>query len=338
MGATIADCRSLPEASPLIPVTFPADILKRCRFLAGPTACGKSEAGVVLAERLNGEIVSLDSMAVYRGMDVGTAKPTPAQRERVPHHLIDVADPHEEFSVARYLAAAETACREILDRGRTPLFVGGTGLYLRSLLRGVFDGPSADWEFRRRCEIEAEAHGPQHLYEELRRQDPAAAANLHPHDLRRVIRALEVLHVTGRPLSQQQTQPPRPVEERPEDVVWLNPPRAWLRGRIDRRVLQMVEAGLVDEVRRLLSADPPPGRTARQGLGYKEVIAHLTADVSLPETIERIQTRTRQFAKRQCTWFRNLPECRPIPITAGETPEEIAERVLQTSPRSGMMG
>lgn len=310
-------------------MTLTIDHLQQCRFLAGPTACGKSELALQLAERWSAEIVSMDSMALYRGMDVGTAKPTPDQRSRVPHHLIDVVGPHEEFSVAEYIAAAAAACGEIIQRGRVPLFVGGTGLYLRSLLRGVFQGPPADPELRGRLEAEAAAYPPGHLHRLLQECDPAAAKKLHPHDRRRLVRALEVFYVTGRPLSEQQQQPPLPPERRPRFVAWLDPPRDWLHERINRRVEAMFAAGLVDEVRTLLEADPPLGRTARQGLGYKEVIEHLEHGVPLEGTITRIQTRTRQFAKRQCTWFRNLEECRAIAISGKESTAELAEIVVR---------
>ena len=306
---------------------LPNDLLQQCWFLAGPTACGKTETALLLAERLDAEVVSLDSMALYRGMDIGTAKPTVAERERVPHHLVDVIDPNEEYSVADYLAASDSACRQILAGGKTPLFVGGTGLYLRSLLRGVFEGPAADWDYRRQLEAEAASHGDAVLHAQLERIDPESAASLHPNDQRRVIRALEVHHVTGRPLSEQQQHPPLPEASRPRHVYWLDPPRPWLHERINRRVEQMIAAGLVEEVRTLLRADPPMGRTARQGLGYKEVIAHLEGEASLDTTIEMIQTRTRQFAKRQYTWFRNLEECRSVDISGDETPEDLARTI-----------
>jgi tRNA dimethylallyltransferase len=306
---------------------FPADLLMTCRFLAGPTACGKSEAAVFLAERIGAEIVALDSMSLYWGMDVGTAKPSAALRQAVPHHLVDVIEPHEEFSLAEYVAAAEAACRDIAGRGRVPLFVGGTGLYLRGVLRGVFDGPPANWTFRRAIESEAAAHPPQWLHDRLREVDPDSAARLHPHDARRIVRALEVHHVTGRPLSEQQRQGPLPPERRPPWVLWLDPPRDWLAARIDRRVQQMIADGLVEEVRGLLGRDRPMSHTAQQALGYKEVIAHLTEGVPLAETVDLIQRRTRQFAKRQLTWFRNLAECRPAPISGRESPAELAERL-----------
>ncbi|HID20849.1 MAG TPA: tRNA (adenosine(37)-N6)-dimethylallyltransferase MiaA [Planctomycetaceae bacterium] len=316
-------------------MAIPSDIVQQCWFLAGPTACGKSDAGVELAERIGGEIISLDSMALYRGMDLGTAKPPEPLRRRVPHHLIDVLEPHEEHTVADYVDRAGRACREILDRGHVPLFVGGTGLYLRSLLRGICESPPADWELRRRLQQEAERHGPEFLHRELSRVDPDSAARLHPHDTRRLIRALEVFHTTGVPLSRQQREEPRPESERPRHVYWLRPPRPWLYERINRRVERMIEAGLIEEVRRLLSAPRPLSRTARQALGYKEVIdafeqsggQDLSAE-QIAQVVELIQRRTRQFAKRQFTWFRNLVECRPVDITGEESPAEVAERLI----------
>ena len=204
----------------------------------------------------------------------------------------------------------------------------GTGLYLRAVLRGVFAGPAANWDFRRRLEKEAADNRPEFLHERLRAADPETAGRLHPNDIRRIIRALEVLHVTGKPLSQQQQEQPLPESERPPHIHWLSPPRDWLHHRIDARVIAMIDAGLVEEVRTLLSASKPMSRTARQGLGYKEVIDHLEGGLTLPETIETIQRRTRQFAKRQHTWFRNLEECQPIEVTGEETSAEVAERLM----------
>jgi tRNA dimethylallyltransferase len=308
------------------------ELLRRAWFLAGPTACGKSAIALELAERIGGEIVALDSMTLYRGMDIGTAKPLFADRERVPHHLFDVLDPHEEFNVAEYLTAAERTLEDIVARGRTPLFVGGTGLYLRSLLRGVFEGPAADWELRRRLIGEADAWGPEALYQRLSAVDSVTAARLSPNDLRRVIRALEVFEITGVPLSVQQQNAPLPPGERPSHVYWLEPPRAWLHERINRRVLEMFAAGLVDEVRTLLARPQPLSHTARQALGYNEVIDWLergTGDTA--EVIAEIQTRTRQFAKRQHTWFRNLEECIAVPIAGSESADQIADRLQRFS-------
>lgn len=301
-----------------------SDVLKQCLFLAGPTASGKTEISLAIAEKLGRiEIVSLDSMTLYRGMDIGTAKPTPGELTRVPHHLIDVIAAHEEFSVADYLSAARTACEQIVQRGHRPLFVGGTGLYLRSVLRGVFEGPPADWSIRGRLEqqaADAARKGDGYwLMRQLEKVDSESALRLHPNDARRLIRALEVFEITGKPLSAQQQQPAMPPEQRPAHVYWIDGPREWLHERIDRRVDVMFDRGLLDEVRQLLRASPPISHTARQGLGYKELMDALhdnpdaaLSDGELKAAKELIQTRTRQFAKRQCTWFRNLEECIPI--------------------------
>lgn len=304
--------------------------LRKCWFLAGPTACGKTAAAMGLAQRINAEIVALDSMSLYRGMDIGTAKPTAAE-QAVVHHLIDILDPWEDYSVAQYLRAAESACREIVDRGRVPLFVGGTGLYLRALLRGVFEGPPADWAFRTRLNADLEREGMNALHARLRSVDPDSAARLHPHDARRVIRALEVHHLTGRPASELQQQVPLPPELRPRHVYWLEPPREWLHNRIDARVRQMMADGFVDEVRRLMAGPRPPGRTAGRALGYAQIIDHLAGRSSLEAAVVDIQTATRQFAKRQHTWFRNLVECRAIPIKGNESAEELTSLILSAA-------
>jgi tRNA dimethylallyltransferase len=306
---------------------FETPLLQKCWFLAGPTACGKTAVGVALAERLRAEVVALDSMSLYRGMDIGTAKPSADERARVPHHLIDVLEPHQSCSVAEYLRAAHDACRRIVDRGRTPLFVGGTGLYLRAVLRGVFEGPSADWGFRQRLEADAAGRPADWLHEQLAAVDPATARRLPPRDVRRIVRALEIHHLTGHPASELRQQLPLPPEERPRHVYWLHPPRDWLRERIDRRVDSMLAAGFVEEVRSLVSREQPLSRTAAQALGYREMIDHLEGRCTLPEAVRDIQQHTRQFAKRQHTWFRNLIECTPIAMTGPESPEELAGRI-----------
>lgn len=320
----------------------------KCWFLAGPTASGKTAASLELATRINAEIIALDSMTLYRGMDIGTAKPTPEEQAKIRHHLIDILDPRDEFSVAAYISAAKAACLEIVANGRVPLFTGGAGLYLRGLLRGVFQGPSADWSIRRRLEEMARNDGPQSLHNQLTRVDAVTARRLHPNDERRVIRALEVFELTGQPLSVLQQHGPRAIDQRPRHVYWLSPPRDWLYRRIDTRVEQMIADGLVREVRELVERDGPLSHTARQALGYKEIIDwHETkapvgirspldstaADEvhSLRQVVEIIQTRTRQFAKRQQTWFRNLDECRPAMISGEETAAEVAQTILRLS-------
>jgi tRNA dimethylallyltransferase len=305
------------------------DLLKRCWILAGPTAVGKSAVALELAELLGAEIVALDSMTVYRGMDIGTAKPSPEDQARVPHHMLDLIDPHEEYSLAQYLTTAESVCEGIVGRGHIPLFVGGTGLYLRGLLRGLFEGPAADWNVRRRLEDLETTGGPGTLHRELQKIDPDSAARLHANDLRRIIRALEVHELTGIPLFLQQQQAALPLDQRPRHVYWLEPQREWLYERINQRVVAMFNSGLVEEVRSLQQLPDGLGRTSRQALGYKEVLDHLEGRCTLEEAVEILQTRTRQFAKRQHTWFRNLPECHAVPITGDESSRTLARRLLE---------
>lgn len=303
-------------------------LLQKCWFLAGPTASGKTATALELAGRLNAEIVSMDSMAIYRRMDIGTAKPNANEQNQVPHHLIDVVEPCEEFSVADYVQRATTVAREIMERGCTPLFVGGTGLYLRSMLRGVFDGPAADWGLRHELSESLKEHGNEWLHQQLQNVDATTAARLHPNDTRRVIRAIEVFRVTGAPLSEQQNHEPMPAEQRPQAVLWIEPPRAWLHDRINRRVALMMQEGLSAETEQLLAESPPPGRTARQALGYREIISHLEDGQPLDECVEQIKTGTRQFAKRQHTWFRNLEECTSVSIQGDESVERLAEMMI----------
>jgi tRNA dimethylallyltransferase len=307
---------------------FPPDLLTKCWFLAGPTASGKSATALELAERLGGEILALDSMTIYRGMDIGTAKPSAVDRSRIPHHLLDLVDPHVEFSLAEFVAVATEATRQILGRGKVPLFVGGTGLYLRGLLRGVFAGPAADWTLRGELEAFVRESGELALHSRLAQIDPPLAARLPPADVRRVIRGIEVFVQTGQPLSSQQQQGPRPIHERPVATLWLHPPRDWLNSRINTRVDEMIAAGLAAEARALSARPQGLGRTARQALGYREVLDALERGLPIEQTRELIQLRTRQFAKRQHTWFRNLEECREVAITGTESPKELADRCL----------
>lgn len=293
-------------------------------ILTGPTASGKSAVALWVAERIDAEIISMDSMALYRGMDIGTAKPSRADRQRVPHHLIDVLEPWESASVAWWLSEAARCCQDILARGRRVLIQGGTPLYLKALLRGLFEGPPGDLELRRRLHTLP----PAELHAELARRDPVAAARLHPHDVKRIVRALEVLELTGKPISawQQEFARPRP---RPIPPIWLHLPRAVLYQRIDQRVDQMLAAGLLDEVRTLAALPRPLSREARQALGYKELLAYLGGKISLGRAVDQIKTRSRQFAKRQLTWFRHLEECQPLDIRPDESPQEIAQRLVE---------
>jgi tRNA dimethylallyltransferase len=308
------------------------DLFGTAWYLTGPTAAGKTAVGIELARRIGAEIVSLDSMAIYRGMDIGTAKPTAAERAAVPHHLIDIRDPQEEFSVADYLDAAGDVAREIAARGKQALFVGGTALYLKALLRGLFSGPPADWKLRAELEELARISGVEALHTRLEAADPVAAKKLHPNDVRRIIRALEVHAATGKPISALQEQFDKGRSASECRVFVLDWPRDTLDERIRKRVDQMFADGLVHEVRMLLASPPSTlSRTAAQAVGYRETIEHLRGERDLPETIELVKLRTRQFAKRQMTWFRSLSECRWISMSDPFDTAEIAERIAKAA-------
>jgi tRNA dimethylallyltransferase len=302
--------------------------LADCWFLTGSTASGKSVLGVQLARELNGEILSLDSMAIYRHMDIGTAKPSPAEQGEIPHHLIDILDPHEEFSVAQYLALAQATVNDIRARGKTPIFVGGTPLYLKTLLRGFFEGPPADWRLREELEEEARAKSWDTLYTRLEQVDPAAAARIERNDQRRIVRALEVYELTGRPLSELQREFERETPSAELRVFILDWPRPIMHERINARVEQMIAAGLVAETEALLKLPQGLGRTALQAVGYAEIREHLSGQKSLNEAILRIQARTRQFAKRQMTWFRSLGELRWVTMEKSRGSDAILAEIL----------
>ncbi len=280
-----------------------------CWYLTGATAVGKTQIGLALAEQLQAEIISLDSMAVYRGMDIGTAKPTPEQQARVAHHGIDVVDPSEEFSIACYLEAAHAAMAEIKSRGNQVLFVGGTPLYLKGLLRGLSAGPPANWQMREEIEAEVATLDSGMLHQRLEQLDPMAAAQIHPHDTRRLIRALEVLRTTGEPISHHQLE--FEEENQAEDcrVFVLRRARQEQVERINLRVDHMLERGLEAEVRDLTANGKVLGRTASQAVGYREMLEYFEHG-DRESMVDKIKTRTRRFAKRQGTWFRSLAECR----------------------------
>ena len=315
-------------ATAAIGMHLSSEILKQCWFLAGPTAVGKSEVAVELARRIDAEIVSLDSMSMYRGMDIGTAKPSQRLRALVPHHLIDVIEPHDEFSVAQFVEAAGRSAEEIVARERDAAVCRrnrtlsaqpiarrlrraagrpGSAVRIGGRAAAATPGGSARDVSRRRSGV--------------RDTDSIPTTSAGSFALWKSITA-RVNH-----FPQLQRQLPLPPEMRPENVFWLSPPRPWLYERINRRVEKMFAEGLLDEVARLLAAPNPLSRTARQALGYQEAIDHLEGRLSLAETIERIQTRTRQFAKRQHTWFRHLEECRAVEISGDETASELAERI-----------
>ncbi len=296
----------------------PSSILHpRPVLLAGPTAVGKSEIALRLAEQLGGEIISADSMQVYRGLDIGTAKPAPADRARVPHHLIDICDLTGAFDAAQFARLAHRAVAEIQSHGRVPVLCGGTGLYFKAFLEGLGEAPPADATLR----AELEAAPLENLLAELRERDPAAYERIDKKNPRRVIRAVEVIRLTGKPFSAQQSRwgetPGEPQGQNETSgsrgrsphqsmsrVFCFTRSSADLHARINVRVDAMFGRGLVDETRELLKHGLTENKTAMQAIGYRQVVEHLRGERSLPETIELVKIRTRQFAKRQLTWFR----------------------------------
>ena len=278
--------------------------------IAGPTACGKTTLGVLLAQRFCGEVVSVDSMQIYRGMTVGTAAPTAEEMQGVPHHMIAVADPAEQWSAAEYVQRATPVVDDILARGKLPVLVGGTGLWMDALIRGHgFAKGHAGGAIRRELEARLEREGIAPLLEELRQVDPESAERLHPADTKRILRALEVYRETGSTISAHNAAtrmiPPR------YDAVWIGlqfADRADMKALIDRRVDKMVQEGLLDEVRALLAMGLPRNATAMQAIGYKEFLGVLDGALTEPEAIELVKLRSRQYAKRQLTWLRRNPD------------------------------
>ncbi|MDG1510607.1 MAG: tRNA (adenosine(37)-N6)-dimethylallyltransferase MiaA [Mariniblastus sp.] len=307
----------------------PSDIqlALKCWFLTGATASGKTKVSLELARILDAEIISLDSMAIYRGMDIGTAKPDSTQQSAVPHHLIDIVDPPESFSVSEYRDSALSKIREIHESGKQVLFVGGTALYLKALLRGLFEGPPADWDFRKEIEQEIENSGAEFLHQRLAMIDPVSAHKLHENDHRRIIRALEVYKQTGKPISHWQMQFDEGRQADQCRVFTIRHDRPVLHQRIEARVEAMFSEGLVDEVRGLLERWSDIGKTASQAVGYREVIDFLSDKMSMEETVERVRVRTRKFARHQETWFRGMSECRILDLESEFDPSELAQKI-----------
>ena len=278
--------------------------------VVGPTATGKTKMGVALAKRFDGEVVSVDSMQLYRGMAIGTAAPTREEMEGIPHHMVAVADPAESWSAARYVHEADACVQDILRRGKLPVLVGGTGLYLDALIRGTdFAAGSQGTELRQQLQRRARQEGTETLLEELRRIDPAAAQKLHLRDEKRIIRALEVWYETGRTI----TEHDRQERQRPPkyDALYIGLDfldRQDLRDRIDKRVDTMVEQGLLEEVETLLASGLPRDATALQAIGYKQFLAVAEGTATRQEAIAEVKLRSRQYAKRQLTWLRRNPD------------------------------
>jgi tRNA dimethylallyltransferase len=296
-------------------------------ILAGPTAVGKTDASILLARELKAEIVSADSMQIYRGMDIGTAKPSPEQRKLIYHHMLDVVEPNQPYSVGDYLRDARSAIDGIIASEGTPLVVGGTGLYIRALMRGLFHGPPADLELRERL-LQREAEGGAGvLYSDLVKVDPEAAVKIHPNDLRRTVRALEVYYLRDRKLSDFQRE--HAFAERPYRflLLFLVRSRNELYPRIEKRVDEMIERGLEAEVRTLMDRGYSPDLISMQGLGYKHFFAHFLGRTTRDEAVALLKRDTKRYAKRQFTWFRREPDATWVDITGLDRAEAIVERI-----------
>jgi tRNA dimethylallyltransferase len=314
----------MPTTNPIRPpLPTPADFAGSL-VLTGATGSGKSGLALELAEQHGCEIVSMDSMTIYRHLTIGTAKPTAQEMARVPHHLVDVLDPWVSGSVAWWLIEAKKACEHIRSRGQTPLFVGGTPFYLKALLQGLFEAPAPDAELRAKLEAECAEIGVEAFHAKLMAVDAITAKRLHPNDTRRVVRALEVFHSTGQPISALQTTWDSPafgntaVPKPDIRAVVLDWPRDVLRARIEQRVHAMMAAGWLEEVRELEKLPRPVCAEAAAALGYPELRRHLAGELSLEEAVDWIIIRTQQFAKRQLTWFRGL---RTIPFVNAAAPD-----------------
>jgi tRNA dimethylallyltransferase len=292
---------------------------------AGPTAVGKSEIALCLAEKIGGEIIAVDSMQVYCGLDIGTAKPTPAERARVPHHLIDVVELTEKFDAAKFVTLARAAVSVIQSRGRVPILCGGTGLYFKAFLEGLGEAPPSDTALR----AELEATPLEQLLAELQQLDPATFAKIDRQNPRRVVRAVEVIRLTGRPFSEQRADwhHASRITHHAHRCFGIARGADQLRARIDVRVDEMFRRGLVNETRQLLERGLAQNRIAMQAIGYRQVVEHLRGERSLKETIELVKIRTRQFAKRQLTWFRKYAALDWIELTTPNSVDEAVRRI-----------
>lgn len=298
--------------------------------VTGPTATGKTALGVLLARELDGEIVSADSMQVYKGMNIGTAKVSPKEMQGIPHHMLDVAEPFENYSLARYVKEADACVQDILDRGKLPILVGGTGLYIDSLVAGrVFDEAASDLKLRAELEARYEARGGEALLQELAQVDPQRAAKLHPADRKRLLRALEVFYLTGQTISAHDAESRRvPAKYDAMCLALSFRDRKHLYARIDSRVDTMEKAGLFEEVSALLASGVPENCTAMQAIGYKETARALRGEISRQEALDLVRRESRRYAKRQLTWLRRKE--RLCWILWEQTPDLKLARQLST--------
>ena len=314
----------------------------RLCVIVGPSASGKERLALAVAERLGAEIVSVDSMKVYRGLDIATAKPPARERARVPHHCLDIADPKRPFSAAAFAKAADAAIRDIAARGKIPVLSGGTAFYYKALLEGLFAGPGADPDLRAELEERAGAEGGAALHAELAKLDPAAAAKIHAGDIRRLVRALEVIRITGAPLSARQTQwrafhAPDGAGRRagffadpryPFVMFRIVRAREDLRRRIAGRIERMAKSGLAEEARRVYEARGEMSRVPLQAVGYKEFFPYFAGDAALAEAMERLRLNTNRLVRNQDTWFRKFP-ARELAMAPGDDAADAAGAVAR---------
>jgi len=299
--------------------------------ITGPTATGKSEVGVMVAEKMGGQIISADSAQVYRGMDIGTAKPTPAEMRGITHHLIDIVDPDQEYSAALFQEQARKIIADLASRKILPVMVGGTGLYIRAVVDSYnFSNAKGDPLLRNRLLKEASLHGPEALHGKLLEVDPVAASRLHPRDLRRVIRALEVYYLTGKTISSYQNRDETGKPLYNLLMFGLTMARDKLYNRIEQRVDKMIAAGLIDEVRRLLKKGYSPELSSMRSLGYKEIINYLSGELTLEQAVEILKRNTRRFAKRQLTWFRRDQRIKWLDLDKLDTLNRVAQEITKS--------
>ena len=307
-------------------------------FLVGPTAIGKSQVAMLVARALKTEILTADSTQVYRGMDIGTDKPSAGARAEVPHRLIDLVDPDEPFNAGQYRRAAVFEIARLHGDGLIPLVVGGTGLYVRTLAYGLWEGPAADWELRRQW-LEAEAaQGEGHLWTQLAQVDPLLAAKIHPRDRNKIVRGLEVAKQTGIPLSEWHQRHGFLERPFPSVMIGLTMDRAALYRRIDTRVLREIQDGLVEETQRLLDMGYGEHLGSMKALGYRQMTGYLRGRYGYDEAVRRLQRDTRHFAKRQMTWFRSDPNVHWLSLDEHESADEVADRVLEYLEAGGVRG
>jgi tRNA dimethylallyltransferase len=305
--------------------------------IAGPTASGKTRISIQLAKEINGEIVSADSMQVYKYMDIGTAKPDSEEMSGIKHYLISEVYPDEEFSVARYRELALKYISEILEKGKKPIVVGGTGLYINSLIYNInFSETVSDWELRKRLEKEAEEKGNKHIHNILKQIDPHAASKIHENDLKRIIRAIEVYTHTGRPITFHQEMSRHAPPKYNFVIIGLNMDRQVLYDRIDRRVDKMLEKGLIDEVRELKRLGYGMKTIPMQGLGYKEMLAYLRGELTYQEAVNLLKRGTRRYAKRQLTWFRRIENLMWVNVDKFKDDSEIIKNIKYLIATSGI--